>query len=114
MRSGWQEGRDMLDDPFTLADGYVLDVIPSDREASALRQLRSGDRIVVSRSGGGYRWEQAPSTLREYLVLALIHKGWVSRPCPDGPLFGRYTDGTLTYVAAMHCGVTKLSDKGGF
>jgi hypothetical protein len=41
-------------DPFVLADGYTMDVMPSAREAATLRQLRSGDRILVSRSGKGY------------------------------------------------------------
>jgi hypothetical protein len=39
---------------------HSLDVLPSDREAAALRQPRDGDRIVVTRGGGGHEWEKVP------------------------------------------------------
>ena len=81
---------------FTLADGYVLDVLPSDREAGILRQLRAGDRLVMATHGRGCVWERGNGRPPPYLVAALFNKQWVSRPHPDGPLFGEPTDGTLT------------------
>jgi hypothetical protein len=81
--------------PPTLSDGYTLDVLPSDREAAILRQLRDGDRIRVSRSGRGFVWERAPGGPPKYLVEAILNKHWASPPCQDGPLFGEPTDGTL-------------------
>jgi hypothetical protein len=82
-------------DPFALSDGYALDVLPSDNEARVLRQLRSGDRILVARDGRGYVWERSPGKLPRYLVEAILGKHWASPPCPDGQLFGTASDGTL-------------------
>jgi hypothetical protein len=79
-----------------LFDGYALDVIPSDREAATLRRLRDGDRILASQNGRGFVWERSPAKLPRYLVDAVINKAWMSRPHPDGPLFGEITDGCLT------------------
>jgi hypothetical protein len=81
--------------PLTLGDGYVLDALPSDREARVLRQLRDGDRILTARDGRGYVWEGSPAKLRRYLVEAILDKHWASRPCPDGPLFGEANDDCL-------------------
>jgi hypothetical protein len=81
-------------DPFRIGD-YTLDAIPTEREAAAMRRLRDGDRIVVSRSGKGFVWETGPGSIRKYLVEALIDNQWVSAPCPDGPLFGEPSDGCL-------------------
>jgi hypothetical protein len=82
-------------DPFALSDGYALDALPSDNAARILRQLRAGDRILTARGGRGYVWERSPAKLRRYLVEAILDKAWASPPCPDGPLFGEPTDGTL-------------------
>jgi hypothetical protein len=84
----------MADDP--LSDGYALDIVPSAPEAAVLRQARRDDRILTARSGKGYVWERGSGSLRSRPVTALIRKHWITPPCPDGPLFGQPTDGTLT------------------
>jgi hypothetical protein len=50
---------------------------------------------VTSQRGDGFAWERSPAKLRKYLVVALIDNCWISPPCPDRPLFGEATDGTL-------------------
>jgi hypothetical protein len=74
----------MSRDPFTLPDGYVFDVLPSAKETAILRQLQSGDRILVARDGRGYVWERSPGKLRRYLVKAVLNKHWAS-PLPRRP-----------------------------
>jgi hypothetical protein len=88
---------DFTVDPFRLSGhGYLLDQIPTPAMAKVMQQIWDGDRIVRSQRGDGYAWERGSGTPRKYLVEALINKGWTTTPCPDGPLFGEPTDGTLT------------------
>ena len=71
IKPGWRHISEI--DPFESA-GYVLDATPSAYEASALRQLRDGDRVLVSRSGRGFVWERSSADLPKYLATALINK----------------------------------------
>jgi hypothetical protein len=77
-------------------DDYELDTMPTDQQATALRRIYDGDRIVIDIRGATFTWERGGPKPRRYLIESLLNSQWVMPPCPDGPLFGEQRDGRLT------------------
>jgi hypothetical protein len=75
---------------------YDLDVMPTRTQAVILIQLKGGDRVVVTRPSGGYQLEGANLPSKKYEFELLINNQWITRPHPDGPLFGNGTEGVIT------------------